>query len=209
MEGSTWWKCGNDCCRNLQMVGIVRRKAFPVLSFHPTLESTIMVQDHHRNSVPRKSGHHQNHLQDPVDRVELLRPPINLQNTCGIVSGLPLASRFDRWSLIIYPHTPPPPSRRSSHLLFQHQRHCHADPHRPEWSLPPPHAELHHLSGYLRVPRLPSLVNLEANSNIKRYHLQSILGIIRQDQPSYALRNGPRFQRARDPVWTEHTVVLG
>jgi hypothetical protein len=209
MEGSTWWKCGNVCCRNLQMVVVARRKMFPTMASHPTQESIIMDQDHHRNSVPRRSAHRQNLWQDPVDPVALLRPLINLQNTCGIASGLPLATHSDHWSLTIYPHTTPLPSRHSSHPLFQHQRHCHADPHRPKWSLPLRSTEPHLLLGYLRVPRPPSPANLEANSNSKRYHLQNILAIILQDQPSCALRNGPSLQRARAQVWTELTVVPG
>jgi hypothetical protein len=207
MEGSIWWKCGKGCCRNLQMVVAARRKPFPTMASHPTQESIIMDQDHHRNSVSRRSVHRRNHWQDPADRVALPHLPIDLQNICGIAFGLPLAFHFDHWSLIISPHTTPLPSRHLSHPLFQHQRHCHVDPHRPEWSLPLLRAEPHLLSGYLRVIRPPSPANLEANS--KRYHLQSTPAIILQDRPSYALRNGPRLQKARDLVWTGHTVVLG
>jgi hypothetical protein len=209
MEGSTWWKCGNDCCRNLQMVVVACRRPVPTLGSHPTQVLIIMDRDLHQNSAPTRSAHPQNHLLDPVDPVALLRPPINLQNTCGIASGLPLATLSDRWLSTIYPHTTPLLSRHSSHPLFQHQRHCHADPHRPEWSLPLRSTEPLLLSGYPRVPRPPSPANLEVNSNSKRYHLQNILGTILQDQLSYALRNGPSLRRVHAPVWTGHTVVLG
>jgi len=182
------------------MVVVAPRKRSPPSASHPTLEPIIMDQDRHQNSVPRRSVQDQNHLQDPVDRVAPPRPPINLQNTCGTVSGLPMASRSDHWLLTVYPLTTPLLSRHLSHPLFQRQRHCHADLRRREWIQPLLQTGPHLQSGYLRVARPPSSASLAANSNNRRSHLRSILATILRGQPSYAHRSVRKFQRAHDPV---------